>query len=546
MKTRSMRVFNAVFLFVIISIFCLPVIQVFAASRNPYDPSNPTPTPTYSEQPQTEEPSSTPAPTPTPTPAPAITPVPTPTPTIEPTPEPTVEPTPTPTAEEQVEETESGIKYVFIVIGDGMGEGHLELGNLFVKMMSGDMSEKAAWEEFPVRTTAKAGAESSQGSSMIATGEKNGAGLVAQRANGTELTTIMDIAMDNGLSTGVITNSSIVDATPAAFLAHTSSRKNYHSIAKQIPDSGIDFIAGGGLERMFKNLPSEYKKDCAGNKVSSSAGNYDVAKEMEQLGYTNYLGHPGAKLFLEPGIYEGDIFSSFTRGNMPFHYIMSLRDSAEISENVPTLPEMVEKGILNLSLDKDGFIMMVEEAAIDKAAHKSKENYVALEMGILDQTLDVIMDFYNQHPDETLIILTADHETGNYSHKPGAIDALSEIEEKLPWGESADIMSSFIEENFDIKVSDKYFGAAEEFLENDTFGNDFDNKAYAAANITSSLMGKFGIRAKTIKHSKQPIPIIAMGNNSSLFEACEQTSEIPHIICDITGWENTLGSERVE
>ena len=484
---------------ILVNLFIIPLNQVHAASRKPFVPN----------------------------------------PTASPAPSNPIQELPDPVNEE----TEQSIKYIFIVIGDGMGEAHLELGNLFKKVVTGDMSNNAVWENFPVQITAKGGVESAQGSSMIATGEKNPAGLVSQRKNGLKLTTILDIAMDNGLSTGIVTLSTLADATPACFYSHSSSRRNYHAIANQIPDSNIDFIAGGGLELMFKNLPKEFLKDSMGDKVNSKVGRHDIANQMELNGYTNYLGLSGALDFLESDIAENKSFCVFNSGDVPFYYLQRTKDNSELSKNVPSLPKIVSRGINSLSKDEDGFFMVIEEPSIDKAGHYSKEKYVALEMGVLDKTLDVIYEFYEEHPTETLIILTADHETGDHRFVPGAVDELVNIKEVLPWNESPDKISSYLKEFFDAEIKTSYLETGNSFIKNNTFGNEFDNRAYAAANITAKISSILGMGPRIARHSSQPIPILAMGNDSSLFETCESLADIPHVICDIMDWDNVLGTE---
>lgn len=434
------------------------------------------------------------------------------------------------------------VKYIFIVIGDGMGQTHFEMGNLFKKIVTGHMSAQGAWDLFPVHITAIGGEESSQGGSMIATGEMNPVGFVSQRENGKELTTILDIAKANGLSTGVITMASIADATPATFFAHSGNRYDQNNVVEYLPGSNVDFIAGGGLELMFKNLPIEFQVDSSSNDVSLDRARNDIALKMEQAGYNNYLGLYGALNFLSEDKISGKTFFSFSNFDAPYYYDQLMPLNADIMKNTPSLPEITKKGIENLYDDPDGFCMvLIEEAHIDKAGHLAFETYAALEMGIMDKTLETILDFYIKHPNETLVILTADHEIGNHRHGEGVIDSLSSINERLPWDGSTSIINNYLFDNFNTYVANEIIDIGITYIEQDKFGNDFDNRAITAANITYEVGKALGLVVETSGHSKQPIPIYAIGNGSKLIGESKTLSDIPHYICDIMEWDDILG-----
>lgn len=276
------------------------------------------------------------------------------------------------------------IKYIFIIIGDGMGETHLKIGDLFKKIITGDMNESGSWNSLDNHILVEAGSESARGGTMIATGEKTPTGNIAQRDDGTNLTTILDVAKENGLSTGVITNSSLIDATPATFLSHADSRFSEYDIAYGIPFSNVDFIAGGGLEYMFNTLPEEYIKDSGGSVVNLNEDSQDIAYQMQENGYMNYLGLNGSISFVENKNIESKVFASFTEGNMPYYYQQRQSKYCERMMSIPSLSQMAQKGIESLSQNENGFCVMVEASAIDDASHKGYREYIALEMGIIE------------------------------------------------------------------------------------------------------------------------------------------------------------------
>ena len=444
----------------------------------------------------------------------------------------------------QTEDEEQAPKYIFIVIGDGMGFGHLEISKLFTKVMSGDMSAEPIWTTFPTVATVSAGVDSSQGGSMLSTGTVQGAGPIAVNEDEEPLTTILDIAKENGLSTGVVTTTSITDATPANYLSHSSSRSKFLEIIEGVPDSHVDFIAGGGLDMMFteSDIPDEYLKDCAGNALTQYA-NENIAWQMEALGYTTFLGMPGAETFLSADTMPEKTLATFARGNSMFYYLRKAPQYAKKVQKTPALFEMTEKAILALENNENGFCMMVEEGAIDDACHAEMAKYIAAEMGELERTLAVIMDFYNEHPDETLIILTADHETGGFTFSEGKVDALSKITEPLPWDSDASGIRDYVYSNMNrASASASIVKNSVQFIEDNTFGNDYDNRLIAAAEITAKAQFELHIRQQHGMHSHQDVPLLTIGAGHEAFSDCEAIADIAHVICDVADWSDTLGT----
>jgi len=434
-------------------------------------------------------------------------------------------------------------KYIFIVIGDGMGAGHLESGKLFNKIISGDMGEKSAWETFPTQLFVKGGADSSQGGTMIATGNTVASGLISMDQEGKPLRTILDIAKDNGLSTGVITTASLIDATPATFLSHSEERSMKNTIANGFPESNVDFIAGGGLDALYidDDLPEEYEVDCVGNSVSSDSTTRNVANMMGVKGYSSLFGLSGAKSIIAQNIIDNDkVFGSFTRGNLPFYFVQHTPKYAASMKETPSLIDITNFGIESLYKNPNGFCVMIEASAIDDAVHNNQPSYIAAEMGVLDRTLDTILDFYYLHPEETLIVLTADHETGNFSYVDGTVDKLSEIEENLPWDGTAKDISDYIYKNFSVPAGYKTVSTGIDNIENNRFKNDYDNRLYSASRITAKIQDKLGIRAAHDYHSSQLVPIMTIGVNNELFSDCSSIADIPDMICEAAEWKDTL------
>ena len=116
-------------------------------------------------------------------------------------------------------------------------------------------------------------------------------------------------------------------------------------------------------------------------------------------------------------------------------------------DNVPSLVDMTVLGINTLSQNPDGFVMMVEEAFIDRAGHMGSTLRAIYQMKLLNETMAAIMEFYNEHPDDTLIILTADHETGNYLYNDELFNEFKQLPD-FQWFDEGEGLENFLMEEW--------------------------------------------------------------------------------------------------
>ncbi len=263
---------------------------------------------------------------------------------------------------------ETGIKNVILVIGDGMGMGHIKAGQLF---QDKDVYNFINWSNTRV-DTANATAtvtDSAAGGTAIATGTLTNNDYVGIAPDGvTELETIMDIAKKLNKSTGIVTNDVIYGATPASFSAHSTSRDNVEEIIEsQIESSNVDILCGA------------YSDECA-----------DYEYEIEESGYTycDNISRVGTEL-----------------GK---HY-WSL-ESFGGTDKIQPLKDVVEKAIKVLEKDSDGFVLVVEEAYIDKYSHNKDFTNTAKSVQILNDTVNYILSWISNRKD-TAVLVTADHDT---------------------------------------------------------------------------------------------------------------------------------------
>lgn len=272
-------------------------------------------------------------------------------------------------------------KNIILMIGDGMGVsqvfagltangGHLFLENFkhvgFSKTQSAD--------DFIT--------DSAAGATALSTGNKTFNGAIAmvvnEKGDTVAVKTVLEMAEEKGLSTGLVATSSITHATPAAFISHQSSRDFDEAIAKDIVSSGVDVFIGGGY-RFF----------------SEREDNLDLITDLKQKGYQ----------VLQEMVEIAKVKSGKLAGLTVY----------ESNEAFPIrkmdLPLSTETALNILDNNKKGLFLMVEGSQIDWGSHQNNTVYVVQEMLDFDKAIGKALEFASKDG-ETLIIVTADHETG--------------------------------------------------------------------------------------------------------------------------------------
>ncbi len=273
---------------------------------------------------------------------------------------------------------------VILFIGDGAGTAHWTGAAL--------AADGLAVTRFPVMGLVQTRASDSKitDSAAAATAYSGGVktynGAIGVDPDTNSVPTVLEIARDRGMATGLIATSSITHATPAAFVAHVPNRNMEFAIARQIAAADVNVILGGG-RRFFD---PDRRPDWL-DLLSEVAANYAyVETEAELRGLDT---SEVTKLF--------GLFSVEAMPPAPFRS--------------PTLPSMTEAALAVLDKDPDGFFLMVEGSQPDWRAHDNDSlQAVVAEMLDLDQAIGVALEYQRRHP-ETLIVVTADHETGGLS-----------------------------------------------------------------------------------------------------------------------------------
>lgn len=287
---------------------------------------------------------------------------------------------------------ENGAKFIFLFIGDGMGKAQYQAGN--ARGLTSNMELLPVRSNVSTRSHGGAITDSAAAATAIATGTKTKNGMLGLDANGKRLENVAERAKSTGMKVGIISTMSLNHATPAGFYAHIHTREDYYSIGAQLAQSGFDYFGGGGLHR----------EKGKGNDRESL---FEIA---EKAGY---------KIFRKgktPNISE-------LKNERVFSVNPALRSDScmPYSEKRPAdgrpLSDFVSEAI-ELLYNEKGFLIVVEGGNIDYACHDHEFERAMAEIADFDKALAPALEFYKNHPNDTLIIATADHETGGLSLEP--------------------------------------------------------------------------------------------------------------------------------
>lgn len=296
---------------------------------------------------------------------------------------------------------EGQIKYVFYFIGDGMGVNQINVTETYLAALKGRIGfEPILMSSLPVvgmvntYSATNGVTDSAAGGTALACGKKtkNGAIGVLQDLE-TPVSSIAAWAQKAGKAVGVATTVSITHATPASFYGHQPRRQMYYELGQDLCKSDYDFFAGSDFNKPYvkEGEPSLHEQ--------AKAAGYTIVK-----GYKEYQkkGRQANKLILLQSDKQNEKLNS---ERVPYGIDQTKDDL--------TLEQMVRAGINYLTgKDKDGFFFQIEGGLIDWACHRNDIGNVVNEVLDMDKAVKVAYEFYQQHPDETIIVISADHETG--------------------------------------------------------------------------------------------------------------------------------------
>ncbi len=443
-------------------------------------------------------------------------------------------------------------KYIFFFIGDGMGMNQVQIAELYTAELQDRIGiVPLLFTQFPYSTLATTYSatngvtDSAASGTALATGVKTCNGCIGMAKD--KVTPLKSIAMrakEAGHRVGIASSVAINHATPAAFYAHNGSRKNYNAIGRDLVIAGFDFYSGAD----FWSVAPE-----------DSLGLYDLVREN---GYTIARGYKDFRkkahttdkmiLFQKPEV------SKIDSRTTPY--------AIDRQQTDMTLSEITRAGINFLTKEPEkGFFFMIEGGSIDWACHSNDAATVIQEVRDLDRAIHVAYEFYQQHPDETLIVVTADHETGGLGLGTGTYElnlkalryqkisesecskVLNSVRRKNNGNVSWDMVKNLLKENFGFWEKVQLTQQQEERLKT-AYESSFVNNATL---VESEYQKNEPVAAEARKiineialvdwisggHSASFVPVFAIGAGAEYFQARTDNAGIPRKIAEIGGYD---------
>ena len=442
-------------------------------------------------------------------------------------------------------------KYIFFFIGDGMGINQIQMTELYSAELQGNIGvAPLLFTQFPIATIATTYSatngvtDSAASGTALATGVKTRNGCIGvMKDKITHLKSIAVRAREAGCKVGVASSVAINHATPAAFYAHNENRKNYNAIGHDLVTAGFDFYAGADF---WSVTPQD------------SIGLYNLAYNN---GYTITRGYKEfqkkARTSDKMILFQRNAVSKIDSRTIPYAIDRQKMDL--------TLSEITRAGINILTKDPEkGFFFIIEGGSIDWACHSNDAATVIHEVQDLDKAIGVAYEFYQQHPDETLIVVTADHETGGLGLGPGSYElnlgvlsnqkiserefskVLNHLRKKNNGNVSWDIVKKSLCENFGFWKKVQLTPQQEDRLKmayESSFINDIGlveseyQKDEAVAAEAKKIINEIALVDWISKgHSASFVPVFALGVGAEDFQSRTDNAEIPRKIAEIGGY----------
>ncbi|MBQ5896207.1 MAG: alkaline phosphatase [Bacteroidaceae bacterium] len=420
-------------------------------------------------------------------------------------------------------------KYIFYFIGDGMGPSHVLATELYLGELQGVIGrpQKLVFTQFPESafvTTFSASngvTDSAASGTALSTGYKTSNGRIGTDADGNDIYSVAYDAKNAGMAVGIATTVCINHATPSAFYAHNNSRNNYNEIAQWMLEADYDFYAGGDAK-----CTTEQRNDLYGRAEKQG---YTIAR-----GYDDYKSK--AKKAEKMMLYQKNVAEE-----VPY--------AIDRTKDDLTLAQITKAGIdfLSKKSKKEGFFMMVEGGKIDYASHRDDAATMIHEVLDFNAAIEEAYEFYKMHKNETLIIVTADHETGGIvlgytgqykldlkvleSQKVSVDNLVAMLEslKKTTWGK----VSEMVKENIGVEPRGNY--SNDEAVE---MTHDLANRI--AYDAIYDLNHKALISWASGNHSGTFVPLFAIGEGADRFNGVIDNTDIPLTIMEFLGIDTKL------
>jgi len=461
-------------------------------------------------------------------------------------------------------------KYIFYFIGDGMGLsqsnaaeaylGALENSNGIKKLQLSTLPNQGFYTTYALDRFITGSAAAG---TALATGHKttiNTISMDGKRLN--PLKTIAEMAKEKGYKVGIVSSVSIDHATPATFYAHQPTRNMYYKISLDLSKSGFNYFAGGGFKHPEGDADTSEKNSMSN--FGMGASDKIEKKEPNSMAVAESRGYTIVNTIKDfKNLKKGDdkiiAIAPNLAGGSALPYSIDQKNGADIS-----LADFTDKGITLLD-NPNGFFMMVEGGKIDWASHANDAATVIKEVIQFDNAVAEAMEFYQKHPEETLILVAADHETGglalgfagnHYDSSFGLLqyqnisyeafsdkialykkehaknyniaDGLNMVKEHFGLGDASKGLQLSPFENQQLKDAfAKSMNYDAKMTKNDQFYllyGSYDPFTVTACHILSH---KAGIGWTSYSHTASPIPVRSIGVGAELFTGFFDNTDMP-------------------
>ena len=445
-------------------------------------------------------------------------------------------------------------KYVFYFIGDGMGAHSVLLTEMYLASIKGELgTEPLCFSQFPVATVSTHYSfnsdvtDSAASGTALATGVKTKNGYLGINPDGNRLRNLAEMAKDKGQKVGIVTTTGVNHATPGAFEGHRLDRGMYYEIAQDMIANGFDFYGGAAI---YGETQTWDKRPMPPIRPQFEAAGYTICNPQEfQAGWKDMK-----KVLMLPG--EGQYIS---------YSIDTVNDTPEHQQDHVTFKQLVESAVTFLMKDnKKGFFLMAEGSEIDHANHRHDAATCIQEVIDFDEGIKVAYEFYKKYPRQTLIVVTADHETGFLSlgpRKPEDLARLSvqkhsmntlssilrrrmeERQDVLSWDEIKEFLGDELGlwKNFSVSWDDEKAlrDIYEETVAKRKSGSVKD--LYADnAKIVAAAVGVLNRKARVYwvsGHSSGYTPVYVIGAGSQAFTHKTDNAELARTIMQVAGYK---------
>lgn len=293
-----------------------------------------------------------------------------------------------------------GPKYIILFIGDGLSTPQRMIAEEFaLKTGHGQLTINHLPNHATTRTVSANSlvTDSAASGTAIACGEKTNNGRIGMGPELEKFESVAEVARDLGRKVGIVTSVSMNHATPASFYGHRPHRGQSYDLGLDMVASKFDFFAGGGVSKRNDKEAKSYQGDI-----------YELA---EKAGYEVIDGDQAKIRALTPGSGKKVMAFGVKTGSMASHQQAALPHAIDMPSGDLELADYTKKA-LDMLENPNGFFLMVEGGSIDWAGHANEAATNLREVLAFDCAVRVGMEFAKKHPDETLLIVTGDHETG--------------------------------------------------------------------------------------------------------------------------------------